>query len=447
MELKEYCHLLKRATIAVKPEQLNKLPSNRKSALDNIFKKASTVKPLNIEHQKWNNVVYKDLSAQQRKQLNKYNREKLIEYNKAWFARMCDEADNLRERMVLFWANHFVVMSKSIAPAESFNNSLRNHALGNFKELTIAVAKEAAMIQYLDNNKNKKQAPNENFARELMELFTLGRDVLYTEKDIKEAAKAFTGWRSNREGDFIFAQRQHDDSEKSFLGKQGNFKGEDIIDIILENKECAHFICKEVYREFVNENINTRHVNELTDVFYQTYDIEKLMRYLFMQDWFYDEVNMANKVKSPIELLVSIHQLFPFEMENEKQFLYFQRSLGQILLYPPNVAGWPGGLNWIDSNTLMLRLRLPSLIVNKGMIDTQASEEQVSMMQKRKVNNKLKINVDESQLSALKKMDTIKLEILLFGKTPHAEVKALFQDKNQKERIVKMLSVPDFQMC
>ncbi len=447
MELKKYFHLLKRATLGINPEQINILTKSRQQIVDDLFARALPIKPLIIEYTYGGDTPYKDLSAEEKKQLQKYNRQKLVEYNIAWFKRMSNEADNLRERMVFFWANHFVLMSRNIKASESFNNTLRKHALGDFKKLTIEVAKEAAMIEYLDNNKNKKQAPNENFARELMELFTLGRDVLYTEHDIKEAAKAFTGWRSNREGDFIFARRLHDDGQKIFLSKKGNFKGEDIIDIILSHKECAHYICTKFYKEFVNDNINPEHVNELTEIFYKDYNIGHLMRHIFMSDWFYNDIHIASKIKSPIELLVSIHQLFPFEFKKEKQLLYFQRSLGQVLLYPPNVAGWPGGLNWIDSNTLMLRLRLPSLIMNQGMIDTQASEEQISMMKKRKKKSQLKISVDENNLPILKSTNTDKLNLLLFGKQPNKEVLNLFTDNNDRERIVKMMSVPDFQMC
>lgn len=447
MEPKHYCHLFKRATLSVAPEQIHSIAKNRLLAVDAIFNRAKQVSPLTIEYDQWNGTPYRELSATEKKRIRIYNREKLMQYNYAWFKRMCLQSDNLRERMVLFWSNHFVVMSKMIQSAESFNNTLRTNALGNFKQLAISVAKEAAMIEYLDSNQNKKQAPNENFARELMELFTLGRDVLYTEKDVKEAARAFTGWRANRESEFIFAPRQHDAGEKEFLGKRGNFKGEDIIDLLVEHKECAHFICTKVYKEFVNENIDHTHVEELAEVFFKDYNIENLMRNLFMSDWFYEDVNIGSKVKSPMELLVSIYQLFPFEFQNPKQLIYLQRSLGQILLNPPNVAGWPGGLNWIDSNTLMLRLRLPSLIINQGKIGTQGSEEQMDRMQQQKRKNVLKLELGESKLALLKTMEGNKLNMMLFGKDPDIVIVRLFAHDNDKERLIKMMSVPEFQMC
>lgn len=447
MELKDYCHLLKRATLSVSPEQINVVAKSKEEAVDFLFKKSTNITPLTIEYETWNNAPYNSLSDSERKKIQEYNRKKLIDYNKAWFNRLCLQSDNLRERMVLFWANHFVVMSKMIEQAVSYNNTLRKYALGNFRDLTVAVAKEAAMIDYLDSNKNKKQAPNENFARELMELFTLGRDVIYTENDVKEAAKAFTGWRTNSQGDFMVAKGLHDKGEKLFLGKKGNFNGEDIITIILEQRECAKFVCTKIYKEFVNQIINENHVEELTDVFYKDYNIERVMHYLFLSDWFYEEQNIASKVKSPVELLVSLYLLFPFTLQKENQLMYFQKNLGQVLLQPPNVAGWPGGLNWIDSNTLMLRLRLPSLIINQGIIDTDTYNEQSNKLLQRKTKNKLKIMVVEDKLPVLKSMDNNKIYMMLYGREPSNEIKSLIEDNNYKERFIKMLSVPDFQMC
>ena len=272
--------------------------------------------------------------------------------------------------MTLFWANVFVCKDNNIYDIQHYNNVLRKNALGNFREFTKAIAHEASMIKYLNNRQNKKGKPNENFARELMELFTLGAGN-YTEKDIKESARAFTGWNTNKRGEFILQKKNHDFGKKTFFGKTGNFDGNDIIDIILEQEQCARFICDKVYRYFVNPTVNKEHLEEMTAVFYKDYDIKNLMFYVFSSDWFYDEKNMGVKIKSPIELLVGINRVVPVTFQKRNQQMYFQKMMGQILLNPVNVAGWKGNTNWIDSNTLMFRLKLPSVILNNAMISLE----------------------------------------------------------------------------
>ena len=184
-----------------------------------------------------------------------------------------------------------------------------------------------------------------------MELFTLGRGN-YTENDIKEAARAFTGWSSEFKGEFVFRRFQHDYGEKTVLGKTGNFDGDDVLDIFLSQKQTAKFITQKIYKFFVNDNVDEEKVNWLADRFYQSnYDISKLMEDIFTSDWFYDEKNIGSKIKSPIELMAGIQRMLPMKLENEEALTFLQRALGQILFYPPNVAGWPGGKTWIDSST------------------------------------------------------------------------------------------------
>ena len=159
------------------------------------------------------------------------------------------------------------------------------------------------------------------------------------------------------------------------MGKTGNFDGEDIIDIILEQKQCARFICGKVYTYFVNPTINEKHLEKLTNLFYKDYDIKKLMQYVFNSDWFYNGDNIGVKIKSPIELLIGINQIVPVEFQKQKQLLYLQKLMGQILLDPPNVAGWKEDKAWIDPNTLMLRLKLPSLLLNNAIINLDEKGE------------------------------------------------------------------------
>ncbi len=319
--------------------------------------------------------------------------------------------------------------------------------MDDFKILITAVSKEANMLSYLDNNKNKKQSPNENFARELMELFTLGRDVLYSEQDIKEAARAFTGWRYNAEGEFINVKRQHDDGEKLFLNQRGNFDGDDIIRILLEQKECAYYLCTRIYKHFVNDEVDEGNVQSMVKEFYPHYNIEALMRFVFNANWFYSNNNINAKIKSPIELLVGLNRLIPYRVDKPKQLIMVQRMLGQVLHEPPNVAGWPGGKEWIDSNTLMTRLRLPSLLLNGGMIESDLPMEANEKERKRK-KALLKVSVDWDYLSAaLSLLDNFMLNEIVIGEQPKASVKAIVEEDDIQKYLLKLISIPEYQMC
>ncbi len=218
------------------------------------------------------------------------------------------------------------------------------------------------MLRFLNNQQNRKQHPNENFAREVMELFTVGRGN-YTEQDIKEAARAFTGWSFDLNGTFVFRKYAHDEGLKTILGKTGYFTGDDVLTILLEQPQTAQFITQKIYRYFVNDTIDAGHVQWLSKRFYESnYHIGLLMQDIFTSSWFYEEKNIGAKIKSPVELLAGIRRILPLQFQNEGVQLVLQKLLGQLLFYPPNVAGWAGGKTWIDSSTLMLRLRIPQLI-------------------------------------------------------------------------------------
>jgi len=238
-----------------------------------------------------------------------------------------------------------------------------------------AVSKDPAMLQFLNNKQNKKDSPNENFAREVMELFTLGRGN-YSEQDIKNAARAFTGWDFEQNGEFVFRKFKHDFGEKTFLGKTGKFEGEDILDMILASKQTALFITGKIYKYFVNENINQQIVSTLADKFFASgYDIGLLMKEIFTADWFYDGVNIGVKIKSPIEYITVLRKQFNLEFSNKEPLLYLQKILGQMLFYPPNVAGWKGGRTWIDSTTLVMRTMLPQILYRMVEIPLQPKED------------------------------------------------------------------------
>src|SRR5688572_29591580 len=212
------------------------------------------------------------------KEALKKNKEAQITLNTAWFKQLTDPQVVFREKMTFFWHDHFACRTRNAFLAQQQNNTLRTHALGKFGDLLMAISKDPGMLQFLNNQQNKKDSPNENFAREVMELFTLGRGN-YTEDDIKNAARAFTGWAFNPlTGEFLFRQRQHDFGSKTFRGKIGNFSGEDIISMILEDKQTASFITTKIYNFFVGSELEKSILNELANSFYQSgYDIHKLL--------------------------------------------------------------------------------------------------------------------------------------------------------------------------
>jgi uncharacterized protein (DUF1800 family) len=332
---------------------------------------------------------------------------------------------------------------------------LRKNALGNFRDFTKTVSKEAAMLNYLNNKQNRKKSPNENFARELMELFTLGQEN-YTEKDIKESARSFTGYSHNFKGEFIYRKKQHDENEKIFFGKSGNFKGDDIIDLILEKKQCARFISEKIYAYFVNETINRKHVNQMVEVFYKDYNIEKLMRFVLLSKWFYSEENIGVKIKSPIEFLVGINTIVPYKIEKPKQITLIQRLLGQILISPPNVAGWKTGRNWIDSNTIVTRLRLPSVLLNNAEIaysEIGNEETVITDFNKRKLRRKafIKVSADwnifEENFKNKGNKELIHQIITTKLNKGTAEMLEGNLNLSKQSFVVQLMSLPEYQLC
>jgi uncharacterized protein (DUF1800 family) len=238
------------------------------------------------------------------------------------------------------------------------NARLRRHALGNYRLLVHYMAKDPAMIRYLDNQSNRKGKPNENFARELLELFTLGEGH-YTEQDIKEGARAFTGWMAVPRGGsvaFVFNPRQHDYGEKTFLGLTGDLNGGDAIDRILEQPRAAEYIVEKLWREFVSPAPDPAEVKRLAAVFRnEHYEIKPLLRALLLASAFSDPANRGTLVKSPVELMVGTARAFGIPVEKPAILAVAGRRMGQDLLDPPTVKGWAGGEAWIDSNTLLAR--------------------------------------------------------------------------------------------
>lgn len=374
-----------------------------------------------------------------------------------WLHRMADPAGNaLLERMCLFWHGHFACDIRIGLPAGQYLNTLRRHALGNFRDLVTAVAREPAMIRYLNNQQNRKERPNENFARELMELFTIGRGH-YTEQDVKEAARAFTGWSSDRTGQFIFRRLLHDFDSKTFMGRTGYFDGDDVIHILLEQKQTARFVCQKIYRYFVNEQPDEQRVEAMTEVFFADYDIARLMRYVLESDWFYEERHIGSKIKSPIELTAGILLQLGIRNSQPAALIGIHRALGQVLFHPPNVAGWPGGKSWIDNSTLMMRLQLGAAFCTASDFDFALKTELDE--QERRFVRKLEADPDFGPLEALcrqvpekEHFDVLSTFLLLPDVTRHrSTVEAFVPAGTPQERIrhltARLMSLPEYQMC
>lgn len=300
-----------------------------------------------------------DLSAEERRAFRQEQFRKLSELRSWWLTEMLTTQSPLTEKMTLFWHNHFVSSQQKVRSLHLMyrqNRLLRQYALGNFGEFLHAVSKDPAMVIYLDSRSNRKEQPNENFAREVMELFTLGEGN-YAERDIREAARAFTGWSIDADsGEFLFRRLEHDDGLKTVLGRSGNFDGDAVLDILLEQPQTAEFIVAKLWREFVSPAPDRQEVRRIARVFRDSrYEIRAALRALLTSDAFYAPQNRGLLIKSPVDLVVGTLRQFGFTIGEPTPFVFVTAQLGQNLFAPPNVKGWPGGEAWIDSTTLLAR--------------------------------------------------------------------------------------------
>lgn len=341
------------------------------------------------------------MSEEERAALVKDRMMNVATINTEWLRRMANPQESaLLERMCLFWHGHFACDIKSGALAASYLNTIRKHALGRFGELAKGIAREPAMIRYLNNQQNRKQSPNENFARELLELFTIGRGN-YTEQDIKEAARAFTGWSSNFDGTFRFRRFAHDYGSKTFMDRTGKWDGDDIIDIILEQRATAEFLAGKMYRYFVNPSDDSQRIAQIANQLYDSgYHIGETVEYIMRSDWFYAPGHWRAQIKSPVVLIAGLIRSLGIQTEEPMSLVYMERMLGQVLFKPPNVAGWPGGRHWIDNATLMARLNLPSvMILGSGLVGRAKDDPKAS--RREDGPKKLKVTVDLRPLLAV----------------------------------------------
>jgi uncharacterized protein (DUF1800 family) len=273
-----------------------------------------------------------------------------------WFFRMRRSANPLVEKNTLLWHNHFATSNAKVHSVRRMadqNDLFRKYALGDFRELLYGVSKDTAMLVWLDVNDNRKRAANENFAREIMELFSLGVGN-YTERDIKEAARALTGWHV-REGTFWFDRRQHDPTNKTVFGKTGAFDGAAIVNLCLDHPACPRFIGFKLLKTYVTDRPTKEQIEAVAETLTrEKFNVGRTLRHLLASDLFFSKSSRAAIIKSPIDFVIgAMKSLDATPKTGEMTRILAQ--LGQDLFEPPTVKGWDGGRLWISAASLLHR--------------------------------------------------------------------------------------------
>ena len=287
------------------------------------------------------------------------------EHKREMYKYTIDDALNngLRDMLTLFWHNHFVTQQSTYGCASymfEYYNTLQKYSIGNFKEFVRKIGLTNAMLKFLNGKTNRKKKPNENYARELYELFTLGENNGYTQTDIEETAKALTGYNGGKNCEqIVFEVDNFNDSEKIIFGRRGNWNYDQAIDILFEERTplIAEFIVTKLYKFFVSPEVNTTVIAELAKDFEVDFELEPILRKLFKSEHFFDENAISTLIKSPYDLNISFLKITGFPVsEDRKLNLYWQNSeAGQEYFQPVDVAGWQGDYDWINTSTLTAR--------------------------------------------------------------------------------------------
>ena len=293
--------------------------------------------------------------------------QNLVDLGAWWLGRMRDASDPLEEKLTLFWHGHFATSAQKVRDAYLMwrqNQTFREQARGNFGVLVKAMSRDPAMIDWLDLQQSRAQHPNENFAREVMELFTLGEGH-YTEKDVTEAARAFTGYRVDpRDESFHFQFAQHDNTPKQFLGRTV-YDGDQVIDVILQQPVCAEFIARKLWTFFAYENPPAPLVGALAETLRRgNYELRPVLRQMFSSQEFYSPAAIQTQIKSPVQWLVESTRALDIDLPPKLPLMGSLRQLGQTPFVPPSVKGWDGGKAWISTSTLLFRYNLAGALVS-----------------------------------------------------------------------------------
>jgi uncharacterized protein (DUF1800 family) len=378
-----------------------------------------------------------------------------------WLERMLRGGFSLREKMTLFWHNHFATSINKVQSASLMqrqNELMRQHALGKFGPMLQQMSKEPAMLIWLDSNSNVKGKPNENYAREVMELFSLGVGN-YTEKDIREAARAFTGWHTDGTR-YTFRADQHDDGSKTVLGQTGNWDGGDVVRICLEQKVCARFLVRKMYRFFVSEAVQPPDdfLAPLADAYRNSgYDTGAVVRMILSSQHFFSEHAYRQRIKSPVEYVLGLTRALTRPgIVHPGALVGHLELLSQHLFAPPNVKGWEGGTAWLNTATLVVRHNLAYTFCLGGGELNLANPDRTGTVA---------LAIDPSEMARVSRItepeSLVKFytEVLLEGElSPEARARLkefltvgnledFERDRRIKEMIHALLTTPEYQLA
>lgn len=330
----------------------------------------------------------------QRQEAERVDRQQVRSVQQWWLKRMIESPRPLEEKMTLFWHGHFATSYRTIEDSYHMylqNQLFRKYAVGNYGKLMYEIIRDPAMIAYLDNNDSRKGRPNENLARELMELFSLGVGN-YSEKDIKEGARALTGYTFYDDA-FDFQKQDHDEGQKAILGRTGKLDGDDFVSAILEKPACSRYMAQKFYRYFVADYPTGREdvdraaqavIREMASTLVvNKYNIKPMLRKLFLSEHFYSPAIMREQIKSPVELVVGAVRSLNTPVRELTVLLDAVNLMGQNILFPPSVKGWDGGRSWINTATLFIRQNILCFLLTGKMphgFDALAREERFDAM-------------------------------------------------------------------
>jgi uncharacterized protein (DUF1800 family) len=357
-----------------------------------------------------------------------------------WLRRMAYGPHPLQEKLTLFWHGHFTTSDKDERSASFMwnqNELLRANAAGNFRTFVRAISRDPAMLDYLNNNSNRKQHPNENYARELMELFTLGIGN-YTETDVKECARAFTGFAHDGD-DFIFRRGLHDTDPKTVLGETGNFDGDSVVDVILSKPACGKFVAGKLFRFFVQDDADDTLITALgRQLQGNHYDLRPTLRTILTSKAFYGPDAIGSQIKSPIQLIMGTIRQAGLEMPPDNGLLYTLKQMGQVPFQPPNVRGWPGGRMWINTSTLLARVNTAGRLLDGRLprVDgNRLSDEVNSADPAHVVDYWLNLLIQRPVAEDKKK---VLIDAVSAGR---------FREDGVRQMVQLIVAMPEFQLC
>ncbi|WP_010523452.1 DUF1800 domain-containing protein [Aquimarina agarivorans] len=352
-------HLYRRLTYGASPTTITEaLSQNPQELIDQLMDEAMAIAPTAAPS--W---AFKGKQEVEDEGLDfeETNQENLME----WRVRTVNDqsANGLQSLLTIFWHNHFVTQLSTYNCAHfvfEYYNMLQKHCLGNFKTFVNEIGLTSAMLMFLNGKDNKKNKPNENYARELYELFTLGENNGYTHADIVETSKALTGYNEGRYCEFVtYNPDTFNNAEKTIFGRTGNWNYNDVIDILFDEKplEIAQFIVAKLYRFFVSPSESENIINELAIDFAKDFEIAPLLRKLFKSEHFFDDNAIGTLIKSPYDINLNFLKTISYELDDEKKLNLFWQSgaAGQSFYQPVDVAGWQGDYDWINTSTLTAR--------------------------------------------------------------------------------------------